>query len=83
MILVAMLQQRSYFVLKVLTVPVTGVGVFMWENLHLGYRDLSRKHRNLGNQDSLLLLIWTDGNFYEWKGGELKTRNPSQPDWPG
>ena len=50
MILVAMLQQRSYFVLKVLTVPVTGAGVFMWENFHLCYRDL-------GNQDSLLLLI--------------------------
>ena len=30
-------------------VPVTRVGVFIWENFHPGYRDLGRKNRDLGN----------------------------------
>ena len=33
-------------------VPVTRVGVFIWENFHPGYRDLGRKNRDLGNRAS-------------------------------
>ena len=58
MILVAMLQQRSYFVLKVLTVPVTRAGVFMWKNFHPGYpSSRSQKLRSRYTRDSPLLLI--------------------------
>jgi len=34
-------------------IPVTRAGVFIWENIHPGYRDLGRKTRDLGNRASL------------------------------
>ena len=41
--------------------------VFIWENSHLGYRDLGRKHRY----------------FYKEKSGKARSQKPSQPGQPG
>ena len=45
--------------------------VFIWENSHLGYRDLGRKNQNLGNRVS------THWYFYKEKSGKVRSRKPS------
>ena len=49
-ILAARLQKRSYFVKSF--VLDTRAGVFIWEKVYPGYRDLGRKNRDLSNRAS-------------------------------
>ena len=70
-ILAAMFRKESYFVLEIF-ISVTQAGVFIRENFH-PVSERSRESR---------LLIWTHRDFYEWKSGEARSRNPSQPGWP-
>ena len=46
----AMLRKRSHCLKRF--VPLTQAGVFISENFHLGYRDLGRKNRDLGDRAS-------------------------------
>ena len=54
-------------------VLVTRVGVFIWKNFHLGYRDLGRKNRDLGNRASPASQMNTRRN--EWRG-EISETEP-------
>jgi len=55
--------------------PVTRAGAFIWENFHLGYRDLGRKNRDLGNRASLASHMNTSKFLLrkEWRGEITET----------
>jgi len=48
----------------------TRAGAFIWENFHLGYRDLGGKNRDLGNRASLASHMNTSKFLLrkEWRG---------------
>ena len=46
------LSDESEAILSKMFRPGHQAGVFIWENFHPGYRDLSRKNRDLGNRAS-------------------------------
>ena len=60
-------------------VPVTRAGVFIWGNFHLGYRDLGRKYRDLGNRASPTSHMNTSKflRSKEWRG-EISETEPAR-----
>ena len=67
-ILAAMLRKRRYFVKKVSS-RSTRAGVFIWENFHLGYRDL-------GNR---LASHISTSKFFEGNSGKARSWKRSHP----
>ena len=59
--------------------PVTRAGAFIWENFHLGYRDLGRKNRDFGNLASPAshLNPSTFVQRKEWRG-EISETEPAR-----
>ena len=65
------------------TVPVSGLECSYGKNFQLGYRDLGRKNRDLGNRASPPSHMNTHRNFCKEKSGEARSRKPSQSGRPG
>ena len=65
------------------TVPVSGLECSYGKIFQLGYRDLGRKNRDLGNRARPPSHMKTPKFFCKEESGEARSRKPSQPGRPG